>query len=64
MGRAKRPPVFEDYDAVVFSIDNGMCCVSPYNTKTGEWLMGMNLITSIEEVLKWEVVMIPESKLK
>jgi len=56
-----KPPIFEDYDAVVFHMTDGMCSVSPYNTETGEWLMGMNLLTSLEEVVKWEVIMIPES---
>ncbi len=62
-GTEKAPAMFEDYDAVVFHMVDGLCSVSPYNTETGEWIIGMNLITSLEEVVSWEKIMIPESKL-
>ncbi len=30
-------------------------CVSPYNTQTGDWITGMNLITSMEDIIKQKV---------
>jgi len=51
--------ILKDHNSNAFMLETNetpigrdcMVCISPYNSKTGEWVAGMNLIIPMSEVL-------------
>ena len=42
--------------------ENSIVCISPFDLKTNEWLLGLNEITTMKEVLRMNVKKVSKDK--
>ena len=62
-GRIDCKGMLKDFDCDAFMLESqdkeitidSVVCISPFNTKTSEWIAGMNMITSMTMVIRYHL---------